>query len=183
MPASPAPRQLDSERLTLRRWIDSDRPSFAELNADAEVMRYFPAPLSPDASDAFVDRVEAHFDEHGFGLWAVETKTDHAFIGFVGLWPASFSAHFTPAVEVGWRLARHAWGVGFAPEAASVALADGFGRLGLAEIVSFTAAINTPSRRVMEKVGMSRDPSDDFDHPKVAEGDPLQRHVLYRLHR
>lgn len=163
------------------------------MNADRVVMEYFPSPLSRRESDEFVDRVERHFDEHDFGLWAVDVVDvagdegaimaagDHPFVGFVGLWPATFEAPFTPAVEVGWRIARAHWGRGYAPEAARAAVADGFGRLGLDEIVSFTAAINRRSRRVMEKIGMRRSAGEDFDHPRVAVGDPLRRHVLYRI--
>ncbi len=151
------------------------------MNADPVVMKYFPSALDRSESDAFVDRVEAHFDTVGFGLWAVEIVSTGAFAGFVGLWPASFDAHFTPAVEVGWRLRSDVWGRGYATEAAGLALDDGFSRLGIDEIVSFTAAVNQPSRRVMEKLGMRRDPADDFEHPSVAAGSPLRTHVLYRL--
>ena len=174
-------RELFTERLRLRQWVDADRAPFAALNADPEVMRYFPAPLDEAASNAYVDRIREHFAEHGYGLWAVETRHDGRFIGYVGLWPVGFDADFTPAVEIGWRLASQAWGRGYAPEAAEAAAADGFERLGLHEIVSFTAVGNAPSRRVMEKLGMTRDSDEDFDHPKLPEGDPLRRHVLYRL--
>lgn len=173
--------ELPTERLLLRRWKPSDRAPFAELNTDPSVMEFFPSTLSTAESNDFVDRIEAQFDRAGFGLWAVEIPATARFIGFVGLWPATFEAHFTPAIEVGWRLARSSWGAGYAPEAARAAIADGFDRLGLDEIVSFTAAINLNSRRVMEKLGMTHDPSDDFAHPKVAAGDPLRPHVLYRL--
>lgn len=173
--------ELQTERLHLRRWQESDRAPFAALNADPVVMELFPAPLSAVESDAFMDRIEQHFDAHAFGLWAVELRGTEEFIGFVGLWPATFAAPFTPATEVGWRLARRFWGAGLAPEAAAAASADGFDRLGLEEIVSFTAAINLKSRRVMEKIGMTRDKAEDFEHPSVAEGDPLRTHVLYRL--
>ncbi len=118
---------LTTDRLLLRRWRDADRPPFAALNADAEVMRYFPAPLGRAASDAFVDRIEQGFDEHGYGLWALEVRATGEFIGFTGLALQTFDAPFTPAVEVGWRLARSAWGHGYATEAARAALDDGFG--------------------------------------------------------
>ena len=173
--------ELRTERLRLRRWRSDDRKPFSELNADADVMEFYPALLTRSASDAFVDRIERTFDELDIGLWAVEIVDGAKFIGYVGLWPATFEAHFTPAIEVGWRLAKRFWGQGLAPEAARVAVRDGFERLGLAEIVSFTAATNLNSRRVMEKIGMSRDLDGDFDHPSVALGDPLRRHVLYRL--
>lgn len=175
---------IETPRLRLRRWHPDDRAPFAALNADPVVMEHLPALLTPEQSDAMVERIEACFDEHGFGLWATEIlhgPDNGRFIGYVGLWPATFEAHFTPAIEVGWRLARPYWGRGYATEAARAATADGFGRLGLAEIVSFTAAGNRRSRRVMEKLGMTHDPADDFDHPGLPDGHPLRRHVLYRL--
>lgn len=178
----PAPAELRTERLVLRRWRDEDREPFAALTADAEVMRHYPAPLTRAESDAFVDRIEACWAERGYGLWAVDAEV-LGFVGYVGLWPADFRAPFTPAVEVGWRLAAHAWGHGFAPEAARAAVADGFARMGLHEIVSFTAEGNLASRRVMEKIGMTHDPADDFGHPNVPEGHRLRPHVLYRLRR
>jgi ribosomal-protein-alanine N-acetyltransferase len=174
-------RGLTTQRLRLRRWEDSDLGPFASLNADPEVMRYFPAPLTVPESNDFVQRIERHFELHGFGLWAVDVLDGHEFAGFVGLWSATFEADFTPAVEVGWRLARQFWGRGIASEAATAALTDGFNRFHLPEVVSFTATINHPSRRVMEKLGMTRDPADDFDHPAVAEGSPLRHHVLHRM--
>jgi ribosomal-protein-alanine N-acetyltransferase len=176
------PAELRTERLVLRRWRDEDRAPFAALNADAEVMRHLPAPLTRAESDAMVDRIEARFAETGFGLWAAETPA-LGFIGFVGLAWQSFPAPFTPAVEVGWRLARAAWGRGLAPEAARAVVADGFARLAVDEIVSMTATTNLASQRVMQKIGMTRDPADDFEHPNVPEGDPLRPHVLYRLAR
>ena len=175
------PVELRTERLRLRRWRSDDRKPFSELNTDPEVMEFFPAALSRAASDAFVDGIENTFDELDMGRWAVEIADRAEFIGFVGLSPATFEAHFTPAIEVGWRLAKQYWGQGFAPEAARAAVSDGFDRLGLEEIVSFTAATNLNSRRVMEKIGMSHDLDGNFDHPSVAHGDPLRRHVLYRL--
>ena len=178
----PPPPALRTERLVLRRWRDEDREPFAALAADAEVMRHYPAPLTRAESDAFVDRIEACFAERGYGLWAVDAGAQ-GFVGYVGLWPAEFRAAFTPAVEVGWRLAAHAWGHGFAPEAARAAVADGFARMGLHEIVSFTTVGNLASRRVMEKIGMTRDPDDDFGHPNLPEGHPIRPHVLYRLPR
>jgi RimJ/RimL family protein N-acetyltransferase len=173
--------EIRTERLLLRGWRDADRPAFAALNADPEVMRHFPAPLSRAASDRLLDAIRDGWTANGFGLWAVETLEGGRLIGFTGLSRPSFEAHFTPAVEVGWRLARNAWGRGFATEAARSALAFGFERLGLAEIVSFTVPANGRSRAVMERLGMTRDPADDFDHPKLPEGHPLRRHVLYRL--
>ena len=172
-----------TERLLMRRWQDADRPAFAALNADPAVMEYFPSTSDRRASDALVDRIEAHFDARGFGLWAVEIPGVAPFIGFVGLWTPSFEAHFTPTVEVGWRLAREHWGRGYASEAAQTAVAAGFDELGLEEIVAFTVPANFRSRRVMERLGMTHDAADDFDHPDVPEGHALRRHVLYRLGR
>jgi ribosomal-protein-alanine N-acetyltransferase len=172
---------MRTERLILRRWRDSDREPFAAINADPVVMEFFPAKLSRADSDATIARIEAGFDEYGFGLWAVELAGTAEFIGFTGLSVPRFTAHFTPAVEIGWRLARSAWGHGYATEAARGALTTGFTDHGLAEIVSFTTTMNTRSRAVMARLGMSHDPHEDFDHPTIGEGSPLRRHVLYRL--
>jgi len=172
------PREIRTDRLLLRRWVQSDRAPFAELNADARVMEHFPSVLTRAESDAAVDRIEAHFERHGFGLWAVEVPDRAPFIGFVGLAVPSFDAHFTPCVEVGWRLAVDRWGRGYATEAARAALAIGFGPLALEEIVSMTVPDNHRSRRVMERLGMTRDPADDFVHPSQQDH---RRHVLYRL--
>jgi RimJ/RimL family protein N-acetyltransferase len=146
-------------------------------------MRYFPAPMTREASDSFAERIRRHLEEEGWGLWAVEVAGGASFIGFVGLARPSFEAHFTPAVEVGWRLAREHWGHGYATEAGKAALGYGFAELGLDEIVSFTSPLNEPSWRVMERLGMTRDPADDFEHPRVAVGHPLRLHLLYRLSR
>ena len=173
---------LRTARLTLRRWVPSDLEPYAALNMDPEVMRYFPALRGRAESLASMRRIEASFDAHGFGFWAMD-RPGAGFIGFCGLAVPGFAAHFTPCVEIGWRMARAHWGRGYATEAARAALADGFARLGLAEVVSFTAAGNLPSRRVMERIGMSRDPAGDFDHPGVPEGHPLRPHVLYRISR
>jgi RimJ/RimL family protein N-acetyltransferase len=170
-----------TERLHLRRWREADRAPFAALNADPEVMEFFPSTLDSAASDAFADRIAQHVDEHGWGLWAVEVRETGRFIGFAGLAVPRFEARFTPAVEVGWRLSRDAWGFGYATEAARAAVAVGFAELGLTEIVSFTAVGNVRSRAVMERIGMTHDPADDFDHPALPAGHRLQRHVLYRL--
>jgi ribosomal-protein-alanine N-acetyltransferase len=169
---------IETGRLLLRRWRDSDRESFAALNADPLVMEHFPATLSRAESDALVDRIEAGFERNGFGLWAVEAS--RTFIGFTGLSVPGFTARFTPCVEVGWRLTRAAWGHGYATEAARAVLEHGFGKLGLAEIVSFTVVDNVRSRAVMRRIGMSHDPADDFGHPSLPEGSPLRPHVLYR---
>jgi ribosomal-protein-alanine N-acetyltransferase len=172
---------LRTDRLVLRRWRASDRGSFAALNADPQVMEHLPALLTRAESDTVIDRVEAHFDQHGFGLWALEVAATGEFIGFTGLSTPRFPAHFTPAVEIGWRLAGSAWGRGYASEAARRALAFGFEDVGLPEIVSFTAVDNLRSRAVMARIGMTHDPVADFEHPLVPAGGRLRRHVLYRL--
>jgi RimJ/RimL family protein N-acetyltransferase len=175
------PREILTERLKLRRWLPEDREPFAALNADPRVMAHFPAPVTREESDRFVQRIGRHFERHGFGLWALEESSSSAFTGFVGLMVPSFEAPFMPCVEVGWRLAAEYWGRGYAPEAARAAVALAFEHLGLTEIVSFTATINVRSRRVMDKIGMTHDPASDFDHPKVPRGHALERHVLYRI--
>jgi ribosomal-protein-alanine N-acetyltransferase len=174
---------MRTARLVLRAWRDDDRAPFAALNADPEVMAHFPSTLSRAASDRLVDAIVEAWQTNDIGLWAVEVADADRFVGFVGLSRPSFEAHFTPAVEVGWRLAREAWGHGYATEAARAAVAFGFDRVGLHEIVSFTVPGNERSRRVMERLGMAHDPADDFDHPKLPDGHPLRRHVLYRLPR
>ncbi len=174
---------LTTPRLLLRRWQKSDLQPFACLNADPEVMRYFPYRLGRPASDAFVDHIEACFEQQGFGLWAVELRESGEFIGFIGLKKPTFNAHFTPAVEVGWRLAREYWGQGYATEGARCAVTYGFQAVGVDEIVSFTAGGNQRSRAVMERLGMTHSAEDDFDHPTLPKGHELQRHVLYRMGR
>ena len=174
---------LRTERLVMRGWRASDRAAFAAMNADPKVMEHFPGTMTRAESDGFADRIETHFAEHGFGLWAVEVPGVAEFIGFVGLAVPRFEAHFMPAVEVGWRLAAKWWGRGYATEAAREALRFGFDDAGLAEIVSFTAVANEPSRAVMRRIGMTHDTAGDFDHPALPPGDRLERHVLYRLTR
>lgn len=175
--------ELRTDRLVLRRWRPEDRKPFAALNADPVAMEHFPATLTREESDAAADRIEAHFIKHGFGLWAVEVPEVAPFAGFIGLSVPAFQAHFTPCVEIGWRLARDYWERGYATEGARATLHYGFEGLGLNEIVSFTVPANNRSRRVMERIGMRHSPSDDFDHPLLAEGHPLRRHVLYRMTR
>ena len=176
MPNGP---ELRTARLLLRRWRPADRAPFAALNADPEVMRHFPRTLSAAESDGFIDRVEAAFGLHGYGLWAVER--DGEFIGFVGLNWTPFNAHFTPALEIGWRLARAAWGQGYATEAALASRDFAFAEVGVTELVSFTTLENARSQAVMRRIGMSHDADDDFDHPNLPAGHPLLRHVLYRM--
>lgn len=177
------PREIRTERLLLRPWIAADCEPFASMNADPQVREYFPALLSREESDASVARIEAHFAEHGYGFWAVEVPGIAPFIGMVGLAVMDFESHFTPCVEIGWRLAASDWGRGYATEAALASLAFGFEELHLDEIVAYTAVGNIRSRRVMERIGMSSDPVDDFDHPSVPDGHAFRKHVLYRVAR
>jgi RimJ/RimL family protein N-acetyltransferase len=179
---TPAPT-IHTLRLDLRPWRDEDLPAFAALNADPRVMEFLPRPLDRAESDARAARIRDHFERRGFGLWAVEVPRVIEFIGFVGLSVPDFEASFTPCVEVGWRLAHEHWGQGYATEAARAALDFGFRRLALDEIVSFTVPTNRRSRGVMERIGMTRTPADDFDHPALPAGHPLRRHVLYRAIR
>lgn len=172
---------LATKRLILRQWQESDLEPFAALNADPRVMEFFPALISRKESDAIVKRMSDLITQNGWGLWAVSLIETGEFIGFIGLNDTTFKAPFTPAIEVGWRLAFNHWGKGYATEGAKAALQYGFETLHLDQIVSFTTVANMRSRHVMEKIGMHRDSKDDFDHPKIAEGHPLRRHVLYRL--
>src|SRR4051794_30083977 len=168
------PATLSGSYVRLRRWRDADREAFAAMNSDPRVMEFFRGPLSRAESAAMVDRIEKHFGEHDFGLWAVEAPDVAPFVGFAGLSVAHFAAHFTPCVEVGWRLAFEHWGKGFATEAARLALGHGFGTLMLPEIVSFPSVTNRRSRALMERIGMRRDPAEDFDYPALPEGHPLR---------
>jgi RimJ/RimL family protein N-acetyltransferase len=177
------PVEIATDRLLLRPWRPEDRNAFARMNADPRVVEFLPGPLSREESDASADRIAVHFQQHGYGLWAVEIPSEAEFAGFIGLAIPRFEAPFTPCVEIGWRLAVEHWGRGFATEGARAALKFGFETLGLEEIVSFTVPANIRSRRVMEKIGMVHSPDEDFDHPMLAEGHRLRRHVLYRLRR
>lgn len=174
--------ELESARLLLRQWRDTDLPEFAQMCADARVMRYFPDTLTRLESAAVIGRVRGHFVEHGFGLWALERKDTGQFIGFTGLGAVGFEAPFTPATEIGWRLSHDHWGLGFASEAAWTCLRCGFGQLGMEQVVAFTAVANLPSEKVMQSIGMMRDADGDFDHPKLP-GHALERHMLYRITR
>jgi RimJ/RimL family protein N-acetyltransferase len=174
---------LTSPRLRLRPWRDEDLPAFAALNADPEVMEYMPKCLSREESDAMAARIREGLTRHGFGWWAVEVIGVSEFIGVTGLSVPSYEAHFTPCVEIGWRLARKFWGFGYATEAARLALDYGFQVAGLEEIVSFTFAGNLRSRRVMGRLGMTYSAEDDFEHPRLAPGHRLRPHVLYRMNR
>lgn len=175
--------RLVTERLILRRWREGDREPFRALNTDERVMEFMPKLLAAEESDAMVERIERHFEESGFGLFATEIRESGAFAGFIGLAIPKFEAPFMPAVEIGWRLAAKFWGRGLATEGAREALRYGFEELGLTSVVSFTADANLRSRRVMEKLEMTHDPRDDFEHPGLPEGHRLQHHVLYRLRK
>jgi RimJ/RimL family protein N-acetyltransferase len=175
--------RLETERLIMRRWQPSDLEPYAALNVDPEVVRHLGPPKTRAESDAMVERFERSFADNGYGPWALEVRETGRFIGFTGLIRHTFEAHFTPAVEVGWRLERAAWGHGYVTEAAREALAYAFITLGLDELVSMTAVGNTRSQAVMTRLGMTRDPADDFAHPAIPPDDPLSAHVLYRLGR
>ena len=172
---------LETERLVLRRWTAADREPFARINADPEVARYLSRRLTREQSDAFVDRIEAQWRERGFGLYAVEVRKGAAFAGFIGLSVPPFDAAFTPCVEIGWRIAPEHWNLGYATEGARAVVGHAFGILRMPALVSFTTVENRPSRRVMEKLAMTHDPAEDFDHPLLPQGHPLRPHVLYRL--
>jgi len=173
---------LRTERLVLRPWRDADLEPFARIVAEPRVQEHYPSPMSRAESDGLAARIREGFAAWGFGLWAVETP-ELPFAGYVGLSRPTFDAPCTPCVEVGWRLAAEAWGRGYASEAARAALRHGFEVVGLEEIVSFTVPQNRRSRRVMEKLGMSHDPADDFTHPRFADDPRMGPHVLYRLSR
>lgn len=175
--------EIRTERLLLRHWREADRDPWAAMNEDPEVMRYLGPPLSRAQTDAMLDVLQARLSSEPFGIWAVEVLATGEFIGCLGLSRPSFEAAFTPCVEVLWRLRRSAWGHGYATEAARAAIAHGLESCGLDEILSFTVVDNVRSRAVMERLGMVRDPDGDFDHPRLAAGDPLRPHVLYRLSR
>jgi RimJ/RimL family protein N-acetyltransferase len=173
---------LRTSRLLLRPWRDADVAAFTKLSADPAVMEFLWPLTEPGACEAWMAQARAHWRQHGFGQWAVEIPGEASFIGVIGLSTVSYQAHFIPAVEIAWRLVRACWGRGYASEAARAALDYGFDNVRLAEIVAVTVPANWRSRRVLERLGMTRAQEDDFDHPNIAEG-PLKRHVLYRLRR
>lgn len=175
--------QLQTERLVLRQWKDDDLWDFVELNADPEVMEYFPAPMTADQSAEMLGVQQSLLEAGRPAYFAVDIWSTSTFIGFIGLNVPRFDASFTPCVEIAWRLKRDAWGNGYATEGADAVLKYGFVTLGLPEIVAFTSVENQRSRSVMERLGMKHDPAEDFDHPAVPAGDPLSRHVLYRRSR
>lgn len=170
---------FESERLGFRRWTNVDKKPFARMNANPQVMEYFPTPLTKAESDRLIERFELHTEEKGFGIWAVERKEDQAFIGYIGLLEVGFDAGFREAIEIGWRLDNKFWKMGYATEGAKACLNYAFCQLTLTEILSFTACVNQPSEKVMQRVGMVK--AGEFDHPKLAEGSPLKRHVLYKI--
>lgn len=172
---------IETDRLLLRRWKSADLEPFVRLNSDPRVMKYFPSILDRSQVEDFILRMEKQIDSRGFGFWACELKEEGSLIGAVGLNAPSFEASFTPCVEIGWRLSYEYWGRGLAPEAARAVIEFGFRKLGLTEILSWTSKENFQSQRVMEKIGMTRDPSSDFDHPRIPEGHWLRPHVLFRI--
>jgi len=174
---------VETDRLILRQWCQEDLEPFAKLNADPRVMEYFPGLKTQEESDTSVKLMSDHIHKFGWGFWAVSLTQTDEFIGFIGIEDVHFQAAFTPAVEIGWRLAFDYWGKGYATEGARAALRYGFENLHLPEIVSFTAVKNMKSRAVMERIGMHHHSKDDFDHPKLPEKHPLRRHVLYRMEK
>ncbi|WP_435930257.1 GNAT family N-acetyltransferase [Dryocola sp. BD613] len=173
--------EYQTERLRLRAWRPGDRKPFAALNGDPETMRYFPETLTPEESDRLIAIFAQKMALNGWGFWAVEEKKRGVFIGFVGLNMPGYALPFSPCVEIGWRLDKRFWGQGYAPEAARKALDIAFQEYGLDEVVAFTALLNLPSQRVMEKIAMKR--GEEFDHPMVPAGHPLARHVVYRINK
>ena len=174
-------KPLETDRLILRSWRESDLSPMVTINQDPKVCEYFPEIGNRDTTIALIDRIIRHDEECGFSLYAVEIKATQEMVGFLGLMTPSFEAHFTPAIEIGWRLSSQHWNQGIATEGAKAVLEYTFTNLNLDEVVSFTALNNQASRRVMEKIGMKHNPNDDFDHPKLGKNSPLKRHVLYRL--
>ncbi|MEE9452670.1 MAG: GNAT family N-acetyltransferase [Gammaproteobacteria bacterium] len=172
---------LETERLILRTWRASDLEPMCKINQDPKVMAYFPGLQDRATTKQFIDKVTAHYQKNNYALYATQLKSTHEFIGFIGLDRVNFSAHFTPAIEIGWRLSSKHWNKGYATEGAKAVLHYAFTTLDIPEIISFTVTGNTPSRRVMEKIGLSHNVSDDFAHPKLGDDSPLQQHVLYRL--
>ncbi|GBU13801.1 GCN5 family N-acetyltransferase [Enterobacterales bacterium] len=175
--------EITTPRLVMRQWCEEDLAPFAAMNADPKVMEYFPATLTREQSDDMAQRCSALIAERGWGIWALETREDGKFIGFLGLHTPGYNLPFTPCVEIGWRLCADAWGKGLASEAARAAFDVGFNRLNLNEIVAFTALPNIRSQALMQRMGMSLSPDENFDHPAVEAGSWLQEHCLYRLHR
>lgn len=174
---------INTDRLLLRRWKHTDLPPWAALNQDLMVMEFMGRVLSESDSYTFIKRAERSWDELGYGPFAVEVADSHEFIGYIGLAQCNFESHFTPAIEIGWRLAYKFWNLGYATEGAAAVMDWAFNTAALDEVVSFTSTLNSRSRRVMEKIGMERDAFSDFEHPNVALNSPLRPHLLYRRQR
>ncbi len=172
---------IETARLLLRAWRDSDVEPWVQMNADPRVTEFFHRISTRELSESVAQGLRADLERRGYGWWVVEVREGPAFAGIVALQDVPFPAHFTPAREIGWRFTPECWGRGYATEAALAALGFAFNRLGWNEVVAMTAAPNLRSRRVMERLGMTRDAGDDFDHPRIEEGHPLRRHVLYRI--
>lgn len=170
---------FETKRLIFRDWMEQDLDEFRRMNQDSRVMEYFVKPLTEEETDQFYHRIQEEFRTYGYGLYAVETRQNKDFIGFIGFHWANFKSEFTPCIEIGWRLKQEAWGNGFATEGAKACLDYGFHTLGLKQIYSFTSKINTPSENVMKKVGMVK--VTEFEHPNIIEGNPLRKHVLYSI--
>lgn len=183
LPTFAGVRELRTQRTLLRQWRDSDLAPWAAMNADPVVRQHFTSVLTADAAAGEAGRMRAALDQRGWGAWVLEVPGELPFAGFVGLIVPAWSAHFTPAVEIGWRLPQAAWGRGYASEAAAAAAAFALQQLQLPELVAITVPGNLPSRRVMARIGMVHDVEGDFDHPRIDAGHPLRRHVLYRLRR
>ena len=172
---------IETHRLILRLWKQEDAEAYYHINHDPKVIEYLRGPLTMEQVTDFIEAANNHYEKHGYTLWAAELKESGAMMGFIGLNYTDFAAHFTPAVEVGWRLGSQYWGNGYATEGAKACLDYGFCQCDLGEIVSFTVPANTRSLRVMKKLGMKRDKEGDFAHPKLAADHPLSQHVLYRI--
>ena len=170
---------IETPRLILRQWEEKDHEPYINLNADPEVMEYFPSVKTPAETLTQIDRLSAYIDKNGYGFWAVERKDNNQFIGFTGICNPGFEAYFTPCIEIGWRLSKENWGQGFATEAAVASLDFGFKKLNLNEIYSFTSVHNYRSEKVMKRIGMDKD--GEFDHPLIADGHWLKRHVAYKI--
>jgi RimJ/RimL family protein N-acetyltransferase len=174
---------IETARLILRTWREQDAEALYQINQDPRVVEFLPGMMTMDEVHAFMEHCNRGFIEHRFCLFAVELKATHELIGYIGLNIPNWQAHFTPCVEIGWRLGSQYWGQGYATESARAVLHYGFHDIGLDEIVSFTVPANVRSIRVMEKIGMQRDLTGDFAHPKLAAGHPLSKHVLFRCQR
>ena len=175
--------KIETNRLLLRGWRDSDIEPWVAMNADPRVMEFFPRPYDRATAEDFAARARADLERDGFGWWVVEEKNGSPFAGVISLQAVPFRAAFTPANEVGWRFVFDKWGHGYATEGAKAALEFAFSQLGWREVIAMTSLLNVRSRRVMERLGMTRDPVDDFEHPRILEGHRLRRHVVYRIKR